>query len=211
MPSEGPHGLWLDCGRLFCAADGGALVVARPRQRRRSSRACRCPACPTSSCTTPAGRRLYVAIGEPGVVCSFDSDRLEHVETIETEPGAHTIAWDPDGRRLYVFCPESCGAARLRGTRLSPDARRILAAQAARALAYGLGSVLIGVTLADRGLSGAEVGAVLAALLAGTALVSVLIAPLRRPHRPSPLLPAALRRDGGRRHRRSRSPTGCRR
>ena len=64
----------------------------------------------------------------------------------------------------------------LRGTRLSADARRILAAQAARALAYGLGSVLIGVTLARRGLSGTAVGAVLAALLAGTALVSVLIA-----------------------------------
>src|SRR6266542_34904 len=59
---------------------------------------------------------------------------------------------------------------------LPADARRIIAAQAARALAYGLGSVLIGVTLARRGLSGTEVGAVLAALLAGTALVSVLIA-----------------------------------
>ncbi len=67
-----------------------------------------------------------------------------------------------------------CGG--LRGTRLTPDARRILAAQAARALAYGLGSVLIGVTLARRGLSDAAVGVVLAALLAGTALVSVLIA-----------------------------------
>ena len=63
----------------------------------------------------------------------------------------------------------------LRGTRLSPDARRIVAAQGARALAYGLGSVLIGVTLAHRGLSGAAVGAVLAALLAGVALVSILI------------------------------------
>jgi predicted MFS family arabinose efflux permease len=48
--------------------------------------------------------------------------------------------------------------------------------QAARALAYGLGSVLIGVTLADRGLSNATVGAVLASLLAGSVLVSVLLA-----------------------------------
>ena len=58
---------------------------------------------------------------------------------------------------------------------LSPDARRIVAAQAARALAYGLGSVLVGVTLARRGLSGAAAGAVLAALLAGTALATVLV------------------------------------
>jgi MFS family permease len=63
----------------------------------------------------------------------------------------------------------------VRGALLSPDARRIIAAQAARALAYGLGSVLIGVTLARRGLTGAEVGVVLAALLGGTALASVLI------------------------------------
>jgi predicted MFS family arabinose efflux permease len=48
--------------------------------------------------------------------------------------------------------------------------------QAARAVAYGLGSVLIGVSLANRGLSGLAVGAVLAALLAGTALASVLLA-----------------------------------
>jgi predicted MFS family arabinose efflux permease len=45
-----------------------------------------------------------------------------------------------------------------------------------RALAYGLGSVLIGVTLAERGLSDGAVGLVLASLLAGSALVSVLIA-----------------------------------
>lgn len=45
--------------------------------------------------------------------------------------------------------------------------------QALRAFAYGLGSVLIGTTLARRGLSGAEVGLVLGALLGGTALVSV--------------------------------------
>jgi predicted MFS family arabinose efflux permease len=64
----------------------------------------------------------------------------------------------------------------VRGARLTEDARRIVAAQGVRALAYGLGSVLIGVTLARRGLSGAEVGGVLAALLAGIAVASVLIA-----------------------------------
>src|SRR5207247_11380464 len=63
---------------------------------------------------------------------------------------------------------------RLRGARLSPDARQIVAAHGARALAYGLGSVLIGVTLADRGLSDVAVGVVLASLLARTAGVPVL-------------------------------------
>ena len=60
--------------------------------------------------------------------------------------------------------------------RLTADARRILAVQALRAFAYGLGSIVIGVTLARRGLSGFEVGMVLAALLAGVALASIAIA-----------------------------------
>ncbi len=60
--------------------------------------------------------------------------------------------------------------------RLTGDARRILAVQALRAFAYGLGSIVIGVTLARRGLSGFEVGLVLAALLAGVALASIAIA-----------------------------------
>ncbi len=58
---------------------------------------------------------------------------------------------------------------------LSADARRILLVQAARAFAYGLGSVLIGVTLADLGFSGVQVGVVLAALVAGAALMSLAI------------------------------------
>jgi MFS family permease len=48
-------------------------------------------------------------------------------------------------------------------------------AQGARALAYGLGSVLIGVTLASRGLSEGAVGLVLAAILAGVAIVSLVV------------------------------------
>jgi MFS family permease len=58
----------------------------------------------------------------------------------------------------------------------APDALAILTVQALRAVAYGLGSVLIGATLARSGLSAAEVGGVLASLLAGTALVSVPLA-----------------------------------
>jgi predicted MFS family arabinose efflux permease len=56
------------------------------------------------------------------------------------------------------------------------DARRILAVQALRAFVYGLGSVVLGVSLDREGLSRAEVGLVLGALLAGAALASVLLA-----------------------------------
>jgi hypothetical protein len=55
----------------------------------------------------PSLRRLYVAIGEPGLVCSFDSERLRPVEVVETEPGAHTMCWDADRSSLFVFCPRA--------------------------------------------------------------------------------------------------------
>jgi MFS family permease len=60
--------------------------------------------------------------------------------------------------------------------RLVADARRILAAQALRAFAYGFGAVLLGVTLDERGFSPLEVGAVLTAVVAGTVVASVAVA-----------------------------------
>jgi len=110
VPSAGPHGLWLDSGRLFCAADGGAVVVL-DRDTGEIEASLPLPGVPDVVMHDADLRRLYVAIGDPGLVCAFDSDRLEQLETVETERGAHTIGWDPDGRCLYVFCPESGGAA----------------------------------------------------------------------------------------------------
>jgi DNA-binding beta-propeller fold protein YncE len=109
VPAAGPHGLWLDRDRLFCAADGGALVVL-DRETGELLGSLPLPGVPDVVMCDPDLQRLYVAIGEPGVVCSFDSDRLEPLERVETEQGAHTIGWDPADRRLYVFCPASGGA-----------------------------------------------------------------------------------------------------
>jgi MFS family permease len=61
-------------------------------------------------------------------------------------------------------------------TPLPADARRILAAQALRAVADGFGAVLLGVTLHQRGYSPALVGAVLTAVVAGAVVASVLLA-----------------------------------
>jgi hypothetical protein len=46
---------------------------------------------------------LYVAIGSPGLVTVFDTERLEELQTVETEDGAHTIGWDPV--TAYAFAP----------------------------------------------------------------------------------------------------------
>jgi len=59
--------------------------------------------------------------------------------------------------------------------RLSRDARLILTVQGLRAFAYGVGSVLIGVSLARSSLSGTQVGVVFACILLGAALASVAV------------------------------------
>jgi DNA-binding beta-propeller fold protein YncE len=109
-PAPGPHGLWLDRGRLFCAADGGTLV-ALDRDDGSVLASLPLPGQPDVLWHDPDSHRLYAAIGDPGVVSSFDSDALTHLETVETELGAHTLSWDADDRALYVFCPGSGGAA----------------------------------------------------------------------------------------------------
>jgi len=110
VPSAGPHGLWLDSGRLFCAADGGELAVLE-RDSGEVIASLPLPGVPDVVMHDPELERLYVAIGDPGLVCSFDTKRLEQLETVETEQGAHTTCWDPISQCLYVFCPASGGAA----------------------------------------------------------------------------------------------------
>jgi MFS family permease len=58
---------------------------------------------------------------------------------------------------------------------LSSDARRVLAAQALRAFGYGFGAVLLGATLDERGFTSTQVGLVLTAVVAGTALASLAV------------------------------------
>jgi MFS family permease len=56
------------------------------------------------------------------------------------------------------------------------DAAKVLIAQAARAFAYGFGAVLLGTSLDDRHLPAWQIGVVLGAVVAGTAVMSVLVA-----------------------------------
>jgi DNA-binding beta-propeller fold protein YncE len=110
VPAAGPHGLWLDGERLFCAADEGALVVLH-----RDTGAVRgtvpLPGAPDVVMHDVALRRLYIAVGDPGVICAVDTTTLRLLETVPSEPGAHTLAIDPGRHAVYVFCPASSGAA----------------------------------------------------------------------------------------------------
>src|SRR5215472_9939650 len=58
---------------------------------------------------------------------------------------------------------------------LSRDARLLIAGQGVRAAGYGFTAVLLGAVLAARGLTPLQVGALLTALIAGTAVASVAV------------------------------------
>src|ERR1700686_2478260 len=58
------------------------------------------------------------------------------------------------------------------------DTRILMTAQGARALAYGFGTVLLGGSLASSGLSHAQVGLLLTAVVAGMALMSIVVGTL---------------------------------
>jgi len=58
---------------------------------------------------------------------------------------------------------------------LTGDARLLVAGQGVRAAGYGFTAVLLGALLADRGFSSVQVGVVLTALIAGTALASLAV------------------------------------
>jgi len=110
VPVAGPHGLWVADARLYCAADGGAVVVM-DRDSGSITASIPLPGSPDVVWHDPEGAKLYVAVGDPGAVTVVDTATLRIVETITTERGAHTLGWDPTHRTLYVFCPESGGAA----------------------------------------------------------------------------------------------------
>src|SRR5262245_25192336 len=106
----GPHGLVIAGERLFCAADGEALIALH-RDTGAVLGTVALPGEPDVVMHDPALARLYVAIGSPGVVSVIADPRLETLQTVSTESGSHTIGWNPDTRTLYAFLPQSGGAA----------------------------------------------------------------------------------------------------
>jgi DNA-binding beta-propeller fold protein YncE len=112
IPSAGPHGMDLDAARrrLYCACDGkqlfevdadsGAITNAAPLA-----------GVPDVVFFNATLRRLYVAIGDPGVIEVFDTSKLERREVIPTEMGAHTLAFDATSNLVYAFLPATHRAA----------------------------------------------------------------------------------------------------
>ena len=112
ITSAGPHGLDLDEGRrrLFCACDGGEVfcldadsgaVIARGSLT----------GPPDVVFLDPSLQLLYIATGDPGGIDVFDAYTLQRIEFVPTEPGAHTLAFDPPTHRVFAFLPRTHRAA----------------------------------------------------------------------------------------------------
>jgi DNA-binding beta-propeller fold protein YncE len=112
IPAAGPHGLDLDpaTGRLLCACDAGALLAIDPDSGRVLSELGLSGA-PDVVFLHPPFRRLYVAVGDPGVIDVVDIETMRRDEVVTTERGAHTLALDRKRNKVYAFLPESHRAA----------------------------------------------------------------------------------------------------
>lgn len=108
IPATGPHGLDIDSeGRkLFCACDDAALYTVDLKSGKVAK---------MGPLTGPPDvifyskrlNRLYVAIGDPGVIDVYDIHKTKLVETVKTERGAHTIAYSQADNKVYAFLPET--------------------------------------------------------------------------------------------------------
>ena len=112
IPHAGPHGLDIDVTRrrLFCACDAGVLLEldADSGQVLATDTIA---GVPDVVFFNAALGRLYVAIGDPGVIEVFDTTPLRRRETVATEPGAHTLSFDAMRNVVCAFLPASHRAA----------------------------------------------------------------------------------------------------
>jgi DNA-binding beta-propeller fold protein YncE len=112
IPAAGPHGLDLDAAqhRLFCACDAGKLVTLDAASGKVLDMSI-LSGKPDVIFFNARLKHLYVAIGDPGVIDVFDTATLKRNETISTEKGAHTIAFDAARNKVYAFLPQTHRAA----------------------------------------------------------------------------------------------------
>ena len=112
VPAAGPHGLDLDAAqhRLFCACDNGQLITLDATSGKILN-ASTLSGKPDVIFFNAHLKHLYVAIGDPGVIDVFDTRTMRRDETISTEKGAHTIAFDAARKKVYAFLPQTHRAA----------------------------------------------------------------------------------------------------
>jgi DNA-binding beta-propeller fold protein YncE len=108
IPAAGPHGLDLDAERqlLFCACDS-ARLFAIAQETGEIVHTAELSGTPDVIFFNPSLKHLYVAVGDPGVIDVFETETLTRLETVTTEKGAHTLAFDAACNKIYAFLPQT--------------------------------------------------------------------------------------------------------
>jgi hypothetical protein len=113
IPAEGPHGLDLDMakGNLLCACDSGILFAIDAASGRVLADA-PLSGSPDVIFLHPQLGRLYVAVGDPGVIDVIEvGSSMRREEVVQTEAGAHTLALHRQRNKVYAFLPQTHRAA----------------------------------------------------------------------------------------------------
>jgi DNA-binding beta-propeller fold protein YncE len=107
IPAAGPHGLDLDTStdRLFCACDAGKLITLEAGSGKILNTS-ELSGTPDVILFNPTLKHLYIAIGDPGVIDVFDTQTYSKMETVLTEKGTHTLAFDARSNKIYAFAPQ---------------------------------------------------------------------------------------------------------
>jgi DNA-binding beta-propeller fold protein YncE len=108
VPWAGPHGLDIDAARrrLFCACDAGRLLEVDADHGTVLATAPLAGVPDVVFVNVTLGR-VYVAVGDPGVLEVFDTAPLRHRQTVPTGAGAHTLAFDPARDVVCALLPHS--------------------------------------------------------------------------------------------------------
>ena len=112
IPAAGPYGLALDprTGRLLCACDAGVLLAIEPDSGDVVGEV-GLGGAPDVIFLHRSSNRLYVGVGDPGVIEVIDIGTMRRDEVVTTERGAHTLALDRNRNKVYAFLPHSHRAA----------------------------------------------------------------------------------------------------
>ncbi|HEY7245632.1 MAG TPA: YncE family protein [Xanthobacteraceae bacterium] len=113
IPAVGPHGLDLDpaTDRLMCACDAGVLLAIDPDSGEALGEVGLSGSPDVIFLHRRPIGRLYVAVGDPGVIDVIDVETMRREEIVMTEAGAHTLALDRRRNKVYAFLPQSHRAA----------------------------------------------------------------------------------------------------
>lgn len=108
IPSTGPHGLDLDAEgrRLFCACDAGRLCTVDLKTGAVADVGA-LSGSPDVVFHNARLHHLYVAVGEPGVIDVFDTRTWANLESVPTESGAGTLAFNPAQDEVGAILPAS--------------------------------------------------------------------------------------------------------